>query len=150
MLEIGLGCDMAYGPGASFYTWLEYFPYVDLYYIEYDAACAEKWAANTTEATIFTGDQADPEFLNSFMEEAGTNFDIIIDAGGHRMNQQITSLEVLWKAVVPGGIYFCEDLQTSYWAAYGGDVTGSGKVRTMMGMIKELLVSLGASCVDGE
>src|ERR1700753_3741760 len=95
MLEIGLGCDMEYGPGASFYTWLEYFPYVDLYFIEYDAVCAEKWAANTTEAPIFTGDQADVPFLNSFMEQAGMNFDIIIDDGGHRMNQQITSLETL-------------------------------------------------------
>lgn len=142
MLEIGLGCDMSYGPGASFYTWLEYFPYVDLYFIEYDAACAEKWAANTTEATIFTGDQADVDFLNTFMEEAGTDFDIIIDDGGHRMNQQITSLETLWKAVVPGGIYFCEDLQTSYWDNYGGDRSNSGKKKTMMGMIKELLDDL--------
>ncbi len=31
MLEIGLGCDMGYGPGASYNTWLEYFPHVDLY-----------------------------------------------------------------------------------------------------------------------
>lgn len=92
-----------YGPGASFYTWLEYFPYIDLYFIEYDAACAKKWAANTTGATIFSGDQADIAFLNSFIEQAGTNFDIIIDDGGHHMNQQITSLEVLWKAVIPGG-----------------------------------------------
>ena len=123
---------MSYGPGASYWTWLEYFPYVDLYYIEYDAACAQKWAGNTTGATIFAGDQADVPFLTSFMEEAGTNFDVIIDDGGHRMNQQITSLEVLWKAVVPGGIYFTEDLQTSYWESYGGDPANTGKKKTMM------------------
>ena len=30
MLEIGLGCDMSYGPGASYHTWLEYLPNVEL------------------------------------------------------------------------------------------------------------------------
>lgn len=105
---------MNYGPGASYYTWLEYFPHVDLYYIEYDAACAERWAANTTGATIFSGDQADVAFLHRFMREAGADFDVIIDDGGHTMTQQRTSLETLWRAVLPGGIYFCEDLQTRY------------------------------------
>ncbi|CZT16985.1 uncharacterized protein RCC_02817 [Ramularia collo-cygni] len=140
MLEIGLGCDMNYGPGASYYTWLEYFPKVDLYYIEYDAACAERWAANTTGATIFSGDQADVAFLHRFMREAGSDFDIIVEDGGHHMNQQITSLETLWRAIVPGGIYFCEDLQTSYMSEYGGDATGKGK--TMMNMIKEMMDDL--------
>lgn len=37
------------------------------------------------------------------------------------MNQQITSLEYLWKIVKPGGLYVIEDLQTSYWENYGGD-----------------------------
>lgn len=55
MLEIGLGCNMGYGPGASYYLWLEYLPNVELYYIEYDAACAEKWKEKTTGATVFTG-----------------------------------------------------------------------------------------------
>jgi len=44
MLEIGLGCDMSYGPGKSYYTWREFLPNVDLYYIEYDKACVQKWA----------------------------------------------------------------------------------------------------------
>ena len=30
MLEIGLGCNMNYGPGASYHTWLEFLPNVDL------------------------------------------------------------------------------------------------------------------------
>jgi hypothetical protein len=162
MLEIGLGCDMNYGPGASYWTWLEYFPYVDLYYIEYDKDCVEKWKTNTTGATLFAGDQADVKFLEGFLEETGGNFDVIIDDGGHtvslsisqtcggenvltfvlKMNQQITSLQSLWKAVVPGGLYFCEDLQTSYWDNYGGDPEQSGNVKTMMGMIKELMDDL--------
>lgn len=30
MLEIGLGCNMNYGPGHSYKTWLEFFPNVDM------------------------------------------------------------------------------------------------------------------------
>merc|ERR1712093_204385 len=144
VLEIGLGCNMGYGPGASYHTWLEYFPHVDLYFIEYDAECADKWKAETTRATIFTGDQADVAFLERFLGETGGNFDVMIDDGGHTMQQQIVSLQTLFKGVVPGGIYFCEDLATSYEEQYGG---GPGKI-TMMGMIKDLLDDLNHA-VDG-
>lgn len=123
---------MEYGPGASYYTWLEYFPQVDLYYIEYDADCAKKWAHKTAGATIFSGDQANVTFLHEFMAEAGMEFDVIVDDGGHTMVQQITSLEVLWPAVKKGGLYFCEDLQTSWWDAVGGDSANTGTKKTMV------------------
>ncbi|KXJ87794.1 hypothetical protein Micbo1qcDRAFT_178865 [Microdochium bolleyi] len=141
MLEIGLGCNMGYGPGHSYHTWLEYFPHVDLYYIEYDAVCAQKWASATKGATIFTGDQADVAFLNEVIRKTGGGFDIIIDDGGHQMTQQKVSLEQLWKAVKPGGIYFLEDLQTSYMPDYGGDETlgKNPKRKTMMKYIYEML-----------
>lgn len=109
--------------------------------MEFDAACAEKWSAKTGGATIYAGDQADKEFLHRFITETGGNFDIIIDDGGHFMNQQRVSLEELWKIVKPGGIYFCEDLQTSYMPDHGGDSLGGKdpKVATMMKFIYELL-----------
>lgn len=80
------------------------------------------------------------------MREAGSDFDVIIDDGGHTMTQQITSLNTLWPAVVPGGLYFCEDLQTSYLARYGGDITQKGI--TMMGMIKEMTDDLHVGAHD--
>ncbi|TFB02698.1 8-demethyl-8-alpha-L-rhamnosyl tetracenomycin-C 2'-O-methyltransferase [Trichoderma ghanense] len=135
VLEIGLGCNMDYGPGASYYTWLEYLPFVDLFFIEYDAQCAQKYQDVTANAHVFIGDQADAVFLNKFTAEAtaGGLFDVIIDDGGHTMTQQITSLEYLWKAVKPGGLYVIEDLQTSYWETFGGDPAGrrSSKETTM-------------------
>ncbi|TAQ88965.1 hypothetical protein B7494_g2726 [Chlorociboria aeruginascens] len=136
MLEIGLGCNMNYGPGASYHTWLEFLPYVDLYYIEYDADCAAKWANSTTGATIFPGDQADVGFLQKFLEESGGDFDVIIDDGGHTMVQQKTSLDILWSSVKPGGLYFIEDLGTSYVPGFGG---GWLKEDTMMEDIKRVL-----------
>ncbi|KFX86715.1 hypothetical protein V495_08671 [Pseudogymnoascus sp. VKM F-4514 (FW-929)] len=139
MLEIGLGCDMSYGPGASYHTWLEFFPNVDLYYIEYDAACAEKWSAKTTGATIFTGDQADVPFLKKVLNETGGGFDVIVDDGGHTMNQQKTSIDILFGSVKPGGLYFVEDLQTSYAPKYGG---GMGVKTTFVERVKASLDGL--------
>jgi len=139
MLEIGLGCDMSYGPGKSYYTWLEFFPNVDLYFMEYDGKCAEKWASATTGATIIAGDQANVTFLTEFKQQYGTDFDIIIDDGGHTMKQQIISLDWLFDAIKPGGIYFVEDLQTSYMPAYGGQ---EGNPNTMMEQIKGFLDDL--------
>lgn len=109
--------------------------------MEYDATCATKWASETTGATIYAGDQADPVFLQKFMDETGGDFDVIIDDGGHTMGQQRTSLEYLWKIVKPGGIYFVEDLQTSFMRNYGGDSSGGKdpKVPTMMKFIYELI-----------
>jgi hypothetical protein len=141
MLEIGLGCDMGYGPGKSYYTWLEFLPNVDLYYIEYNKECVEKWSQNMTNVKIFTGSQSDVDFLNKFINSSGGGFDIIIDDGGHTMEQQITSLEKLFPIVKPGGMYFCEDLQTSYIESYGA----TPGAKTMMGFIQELLNDLNVN-----
>ena len=46
--------------------------------------------------------------------------DILIDDGGHSMNQQIISFEELYSHIKEDGIYLCEDLHTSYWKTYGG------------------------------
>jgi hypothetical protein len=89
----------------------------------------------TPGATIYTGDQSNVTFLEEVIALSGGKFDVIIDDGGHYMNQQIISLETLYKAVLPRGVYFCEDLGTSYDEWYEG---GEGKY-TMYSMIKDLL-----------
>jgi hypothetical protein len=47
-------------------------------------------------------------------------FDIIVDAGGHRVEQQIVTLEELLPHVRPGGVYVCEDIdgRTNRFASY--------------------------------
>ena len=69
--------------------------------------------------SIYIGDQADRDFLENVAENE-VNFDLILDDGGHTMNQQIVSLETLFKYLKKGGIYMVEDCHTSYWPAYGG------------------------------
>lgn len=104
--------------------------------MEYDGACAAKWANETTGATIFVGDQGDRASLEDFIAKNGGDFDIIIDDGGHTMDQQKTSLDVLWKIVKPGGVYLVEDLDTSYIPQYGG---GKDKPDTFMEDVKGML-----------
>ncbi|PHH92480.1 hypothetical protein CDD83_7228 [Cordyceps sp. RAO-2017] len=146
MLEIGLGCNMVlitdYGPGASYHTWLEYLSHVNLYFIEYDARCANKYRDKAVNAQVYVGDQADVAFLEQVVADTTTEglFDIIIDDGGHTMEQQTTSLEHLWPVVKPGGLYVIEDLQTSYWPDYGGDPSTRNPAKhTTMKYLYELL-----------
>ncbi|KAH6609004.1 hypothetical protein Trco_002350 [Trichoderma cornu-damae] len=155
VLEIGLGCNMDYGPGASYYTWLEYLPNVHLYFIEYDGQCAQKYQDKTANARVYIGDQADAVFLAKFSAETTADglFDVIIDDGGHTMDQQMTSLEFLWRAVKPGGLYVIEDLQTSYWESFGGDPLGRGasKETTMTYMyqlIDDLMIGKNAKQIS--
>jgi hypothetical protein len=137
ILEIGLGCGMPYGVGASYDLWLEYFPNAEIFFIEFDEECAKPFMNKNPRVKMFIGDQADRNFLNEFLGKSGGRFDFIIDDGGHGMNQQITSLEVLFPAVKPGGIYFLEDLLTSFET---GREDGHGAPEgTTVAYIKELI-----------
>ncbi len=113
---------------------------MDLYYIEYDYECAKLWENKTAKATVFAGDQADTDFLATFLNEAGGHFDVIVDDGGHTMLQQKTSLHFLWPSIKPGGVYFVEDLATSYMQNYGGMPGGSEDsfVAEVKGMLDDI------------
>lgn len=142
LLELGLGCDAGYGPGASYYTWLEYFPSVELYFIEADAECAGRWRAEMADATVVEGDPGDRAFLEGFLRERGMDFDVVVGGGGHTVEQQMASLETLWKAVRPGGVYFCEYLETSYLERYGGGNVKPTLRDTMVHFLHDMIEDL--------
>ncbi len=75
--------------------------------------------------TILIGDQGDPDFLRTVVERHGP-FDIVIDDGGHTMQQQITSVETLFPSLNDGGVYIVEDCHTSYWEEFGGGLRRGG------------------------
>lgn len=79
------------------------------------------------------GDQTDPEFLRSLAEKYGP-FDIVIDDGGHEMQQQIVTAEVLFPLIADGGVLLTEDCHTSYWESYQG---GAGKPGTFIEWCKD-------------
>ena len=118
-LEIGLGCDMTYGPGKSLSLWEEYFTHRDarVSFLEVDGVCVKNHDnIKLRNGTIFVGSQEDESVLRNIAAEghAVGGYDVIVDDGGHTMKQQLTSLKVLWPAVSSGGLYVIEDLQTSY------------------------------------
>jgi len=118
LLEIGLGCGMPYGPGASIPVWREYFKgRVDIHVFEFDRTCGQKWEREKgSDVTMHYGDQANVEDLKPLF---GENFDIIIDDGGHAWAQQIISFQQLFPSALSSkGVYFLEDLLTSYMSGY--------------------------------
>lgn len=119
--------------GGSMQMWTNFFgPQVRLVGMDIDPVA--KAAAGDRYAVVL-GDQSDPEFLQKVAEEHGP-FDIVIDDGGHTMQQQIISIETLFPAVAEGGVYLVEDCHTSYWESYDG---GRGKAGTFMEWAKDRL-----------
>lgn len=116
LLEIGLGCNMQYGPGASLKVWLEYFKDIqlELHFLEYDRACVIQWQPKYPGVKFHIGDQANITDLQRVIDDSG-QFDVIIDDGGHSMRQQIITMEyMIPRALKAGGLFFMEDLTTSY------------------------------------
>lgn len=141
MLEIGLGCDMGYGPGASTALWKKLFPKAELWEAEYDAKCVEKNKDKLTGFNVLTGDQGNLSVLNSWVQESGGNFDVVIDDGGHKNCQIWNSFLRLWPTVKPGGLYFIEDMQVGKNPRYRNYSTGEtcNKDLIVMDKLKEYM-----------
>ena len=120
MLEIGLGCDMNYEPGASVALWRKLFPRADLWEAEYNATCVEvsKRQGKLDGFNVLVGDQGDNATLDAWIEKSGGEFDVIIDDGGHHNCQILASFVKLWPTLKPGGLYFIEDLQVGKWRGF--------------------------------
>ena len=116
MLEIGLGCDMNYGPGASVSLYKTLFPQAELWEAEYDENCVREYRNSEVMQGInaLTGDQGDDNTLDKWISQSGGNFDVVIDDGGHENCQIWNSFMKLWPTVKPGGLYFIEDMEFAH------------------------------------
>jgi hypothetical protein len=108
--------------GGSLQMWKDYFGEgCQIYGIDIDPKCK---SLEEEDIEIFIGSQTDRDFLREIKNKIGT-VDILIDDGGHNMEQQITTYEELFSLVDENGVYLCEDLHTSYWWDYGGGLRKS-------------------------
>lgn len=124
--------------GGSLRMWREYFgPKARIIGVDIDERCATL-AERGIEVVI--GDQADPEFLRSLAARFGP-VDVVIEDGGHTMEQQLTTFREMWPAIRDGGVYLVEDLHTSYWQEYGGGYRRPG---TFIEYAKTLVDSVNA------
>ena len=94
------------GGGASLKMWNEYFSKANFEFIDINPA--KQFDNNRTKT--FVVDQSDKGQLKDYVADRKNVFDFIIDDGSHKGSHQQISLEVLWKMLKPGGIYFIEDL----------------------------------------
>jgi hypothetical protein len=141
ILEIGVQ------NGGSLETWVNYFgkDNVSVYGMDVDPRCKEiekELHKDGSDVTVFIGDQSNRAFLGKCLAQMGGTIDAVVDDGGHQMDQQITSFEVLYPAVsINGGIYICEDVMTSYWTKWGGSPTAysNPKSGTFMEYIKRYI-----------
>lgn len=120
LLEIGLGCNMVYGPGASAKLWKKLFPDAQLWEADVDADCVEKAKAKgqLSGINVVTGDQGNVNVVKQWVSETGGQFDAVIDDGSHKNSHLKKSFDTIWPAVKPGGLYFLEDLQVGREGGY--------------------------------
>jgi hypothetical protein len=111
LLEIGLGCDMNYPPGASLTLWREYLPNAAIDFLEFNRPCAEKFEKRVEN--LFIGDQTDSRLLGEIASRH--QYDAIVDDGGHTRRMHILTLIGLWSSLKPRGIYVIEDISTALW-----------------------------------
>jgi hypothetical protein len=136
LLEIGIS------HGGSLQLWKKYFgEEVKIYAIDVNPECKK---FEDDQVKIFIGSQSNPDFLRTVVKDI-PKLDIIIDDGGHTMKQQIVSFEVLFKNLLPDGVYLCEDTHTSYWYEYGG---GLHKKGTFVEYAKSLIDYINAWYVN--
>jgi hypothetical protein len=109
LLEIGVSAD-------SLTMWRSCFPAAEVLGLDLSLGgpMNQDDLANVPGTTFVHGDQADRELLMGL-----GSFDVIIDDGGHRPEQQVDSFEVLFPRMNAGGWYFIEDLHTSWCEGYG-------------------------------
>ena len=97
-----------------------------IYGIDIDPTCSDipsKLGVNNIEITI--GDQENRDFWKNYLKDK-PKFDIVIEDGGHSMNQQIVTYEEVYDHVSENGVYLCEDLHTSYWPEMNGALNKPG------------------------
>ena len=133
ILEIGIGgYEKPESGGNSLRMWKDFFPRATIYGLDiYD-----KQPHAEERIKIYQGDQSDPEILERISNDAN-GLDIVVDDGSHMNDDVIASFQKLFPMLNEGGIYVIEDLQTAYWAGFGGDAEN-----TSMAMLKRMVDGL--------
>lgn len=114
--------------GGSLKMWQTYFPKARIFAVD----ILPKTEFDNDRVKTLIADQASRDQLRAAIEAAGGDIHVLIDDGGHTMEQQQVSLGFLFKHVRPGGYYVIEDVHTSLpalWKGYG--VAQSGRNTTL-------------------
>ena len=125
IFEIGIA------EGGSLAMWQSYFPKARIFAVD----ILDKSQFNNTRVTTLVADQANRDQLKGAIAASGSDIDVLIDDGGHTMEQQQVSLGFLFRHVRPGGYYVIEDVHTSLpalWKGYGVAPNGANTTLRML------------------
>jgi SAM-dependent methyltransferase len=139
MTFIEIGC----GFGGSLQMWKRYFgPHAQIIGIDINSDCK---AFAEDQIAVCIGDQSDPAFLNTVVDEFGPP-DIVLDDGSHIMEHIVASFSFFYPRTASDGVYMVEDLHTAYWDEYGGGLYRAG---SFVELCKNLLDQLNADWSRG-
>jgi hypothetical protein len=145
MLEIGV--DQSH----SLRTWLEYYPRAFIYGVDISIDKAGD------RYRIFKADQSRDADMRRLVErELRHPLFLVLDDGSHIPEHQVACFDLLFQsqALLPGGTYIVEDIETSYWSRNGlyGYTTRYGyhHERSAMEIFKDVLDDVNAEFLTEE
>lgn len=139
MLEIGVL------NGGSLEMWRQYFPKATIVGIDINPGCKQHEQIDKN-IHVRIGDQSDPIFLQSLIDEFG-DFDLILDDGSHHVAHVNKTFQFLYPKLKDGGIYFIEDTHAAYWDSHGGNINITESINNVA---KELIDSINADHTRGQ
>jgi len=125
IFEIGIAS------GGSLKMWQAYFSQARIFAVD----ILPKSEFDNGRVKTLIADQAKRDQLQEAIDAAGGDIHILIDDGGHSMEQQQVSLGFLFKFVRRGGYYVIEDVHTSLpglWKGYGVERGGGNTTLRML------------------
>ena len=130
--------------GGSLEMWKEYFgPDAQIVGIDINPACKEH---EFPGVHVRIGDQSDPNFLQSLLDEFG-EFDLVIDDGSHHVAHVKKTFEYLYPKISPTAMYFIEDTHAAYWSSHGGSLTEPNSINNFS---KEMVDKINADHTRGQ
>jgi hypothetical protein len=135
ILEIGVA------DGSSIKAWSDFFKNSTIIGIDIKKIDLEKKNLKRKNIKIYCGSQVDVQFLKKLINKYN-KFDIIIDDGSHFPKHVIKTFDLLFPKLSNDGIYFVEDIQTSYNHYFGGNAFDLKYSNTQMNYFKSLTDSL--------
>jgi len=100
VMEIGIHL------GGSLRMWRDFFPFAEVYGLDN----IESLLFETDRIHSVLADQKDEITLEKAKETLGDGFDLIVDDGSHKLENQLLSFKVFFSIIKIGGIYAIEDV----------------------------------------
>ncbi len=130
--------------GGSLQMWRKYFhPDSVIVGIDINPDCK---VHEEDDVHVRIGNQSDPEFLQSLIDEFG-KFDLVIDDGSHHVSHVNKTFQFLYPKIQNTGIYLIEDTHAAYWSSHGGSMDNP---ETINNVSKSMVDKINAEHTHGQ